>query len=170
MQLTFAAKSPKIESSVFIAPSAQLIGNIFIGAQSSVWFGAVIRGDSEQILIGSRTNIQDLSVLHVDSEHSLKIGDDVSVGHRALLHGCTVGDRVLIGMGAIIMNGAKIGEDSLIGAGALITENTVVPPRSLVLGMPAKVKKELSQEEIASISSNAAHYVNLASHYIEQKI
>lgn len=151
---------PKIHETAFIAPSADLVGEVEIGSQSSVWFQCVIRGDVNWIKIGNRTNIQDHSMLHVTRRKSpLKIGDDVTVGHRVMLHGCTVGNRVLIGMGAIIMDDAEIGDDCIVGAGALVTKGTKVPPRSMVVGMPAKVTRELKPEEIAFLLESANNYV-----------
>ncbi|MFH0799739.1 MAG: gamma carbonic anhydrase family protein [Pseudomonadota bacterium] len=158
-------KSPNIDPSAFVAGNATVLGDVRIGAGAGIWFGAVIRGDSNSICVGSRTNVQDLCVLHVDELNPLRIGDDVTIGHRAILHGCSVGDRVLIGMGAIIMNGATIGDDSIVGAGALVTEGTKVLPRSLLIGVPAKVKRELSDGEIAGILQAAKHYVQNAAVY-----
>lgn len=151
--------SPQIDPSCFVAPSATVIGDVTVGARSSIWFGAIVRGDINAIRIGAETNVQDGCVLHVDRQHALTLGDLVTVGHRAILHGCTVGDRVLIGMGATIMNGAVIGADSIVGAGALVTEGVVVPPRSLVLGVPAKIHRGLSEEEVASIRAAAERYL-----------
>jgi carbonic anhydrase/acetyltransferase-like protein (isoleucine patch superfamily) len=160
-------KSPRIDSSVFVAPSADLIGEVEIGPESSVWFQCVIRGDVNWIKIGARTNIQDHSMLHVDRRDCpLTIGDEVTVGHRVMLHGCTVGNRCLIGMGAIIMNGASIGDESIVGAGALVTEGKVFPPRSLIVGSPAKAVRELKPEELAYLAKSAANYVGDAQGYI----
>lgn len=159
--------APQIDSSVFIAAGAHVIGNVAIGAESSLWFNSVIRGDVNWIRIGERTNIQDLSMVHVDSAGwPTQIGDDVTVGHRVILHGCEIGHRVLIGMGAIVMNGVKIGEDAIIGAGALVTEGTVIPPKTLALGSPCKVKRELSDKEIQMIKLSALHYAELAQSYL----
>lgn len=168
MILPFKKAFPKIEESCFVAESAGVIGDVRAGEGSSIWYGAVVRGDMSSIRVGDRTNVQDLAVLHVDEGCPLVIGDDVTVGHRATVHGCTVRDRVLIGMGAIVLNGAVIGEDTIIGAGALITENAEVPPRSLVVGVPGKVRRQLTDEEIASIEQNAKHYSDTASAYIEE--
>jgi carbonic anhydrase/acetyltransferase-like protein (isoleucine patch superfamily) len=151
-------KVPNISDSAYIAKNATVIGDVTLGDQSSVWFGAVVRGDCLPIRIGDRSNIQDLSVLHVDYTNALTIGNDVTVGHRALLHGCTIEDNVLVGMGAVIMNGAHVGEGSIIGAGALITEGMKVQPRSLVIGMPAKVKREITDEQHRMIVESAKHY------------
>lgn len=159
---------PKVDPSVFVAESADIIGDVEIGAESSVWFQVVIRGDVNTIRIGARTNIQDHSMLHVTRRVSpLKIGDDVTVGHRATLHGCTIGDRVLVGMGAIVLDDAVIGDDCVIGAGALVTKGTVVPNGSLVIGMPAKVSRPLKSEEIGFLRQSANNYVNDSREFIE---
>jgi carbonic anhydrase/acetyltransferase-like protein (isoleucine patch superfamily) len=160
-------KWPEIDPTAFIAPSSDIIGEVAIGAESSVWFQCVVRGDVESIRIGKRTNIQDLTMLHVDRrECPLVIGDEVTVGHRVILHGCTVGHRCLIGMGAVIMNKAVIGDDSIVGAGALITEGKVFPPKSLILGVPAKVSRELSAEELAFLTKSATNYVGDSREYL----
>jgi carbonic anhydrase/acetyltransferase-like protein (isoleucine patch superfamily) len=156
---------PHIASGCFIAPNASLIGRVEVQEGASIWFGAIARGDVGFIRIGRRTNIQDLCTLHVDEGFDLVIGDEVTVGHRAILHGCWIGDRVLIGMGAIVMNGARIGSDSLVGAGALVTEGMEIPERSLVLGMPATVRRPLTDEEVAGILKSAAHYAEGAQVY-----
>jgi gamma-carbonic anhydrase len=159
-------KWPEIHETAFIAPSADVIGEVKIGADSSIWFQCVVRGDVNPISIGRRTNIQDHSMLHVDRrDYPLVIGDEVTVGHRVMLHGCTIGDRCLIGMGAIIMNKAVVGEDCIIGAGALITENMVIPPRSLVLGRPGKVVRELKESELAYLKKSAENYVGDSREY-----
>jgi gamma-carbonic anhydrase len=166
MIIPFGDKTPEIAPTAFVAENATVIGDTVIGANSSIWFGAVVRGDSNWIKIGARTNIQDLCVLHTDDRHSLTIGNDVTVGHRAILHGCVINDRVLIGMGATIMNGAVIGSGSIIGAGALVTESAVIPAGSLVLGVPAKVKRELSSSEIMAVEGASKHYVEFAEIYL----
>ena len=159
---------PTVPSSVFIAPSADVIGDVEIGEESSVWFGVVIRGDVHFIRVGARTNIQDLSVLHVTRlTHPLIIGNEVTVGHQVTLHGCTVRDRVLIGMGAVILDGAVVGSDSIVGAGALVTQGMEVPSGSLVLGHPAKVKRPLKDEELSFLSKSAQNYVDLAKLYLK---
>lgn len=165
MIIPFKGKNPKVEKGVFVAPNATIIGDVTIAKDCGIWFGAVIRGDSNSIKIGSRTNIQDNSVLHIETTHSLTIGDDVTVGHRSVLHGCKIGNRVIVGMGAVIMNGAEIGDDSIVGAGALVTEDSIFPPKSLVLGFPAKLKSELSEEHLKMIRRSALHYVEFASVY-----
>lgn len=167
--IDYQGLKPRIDSSVFLASGVNVIGNVEVGADSSVWFNSVIRGDVNWIKIGERTNIQDLSMVHVDSAGwPTQIGSDVTVGHRVILHGCTVGDRVLIGMGAVVMNGVQIGEDSIIGAGSLITENTIIPPRSLALGSPCRIKRELKVEEIQMIKLSALHYSDLAKQYLKK--
>lgn len=143
----------------WIAPSAEVIGKVRLGPGVGVWFGAVLRGDNELIDIGAETNIQEHAVLHTDMGFPLDIGRGSTVGHRAILHGCTVGDNCLIGMGAVVLNGARIGENSLVGAGALVPEGREVPPGSLVIGMPGKVVRELTFDEIGRNRLSAAHYV-----------
>ncbi len=152
----------KIDESVYIASGAQVIGDVTIGKDCGIWYNAVIRGDSNAIRIGERSNIQDLCILHTDREYVLSVGNDVTVGHGAILHGCTVGNNVLIGMGAIVMNGAKIGNDCVIGAGALVTEHTVIPDGMMAFGSPAKIKRALNEQEIQGISASAEHYARYA--------
>lgn len=151
-----------IDKSVFIAPGAQVIGDVTIGRDCGIWYNAVVRGDSQKITIGSRTNIQDLAVLHVDKDYTLSIGDNVTIGHSAIVHGCTVGNNVLIGMGAIVMNGAKVGDDCIIGAGALVTEGMVIPDGMMAYGSPAKVIRKLTEAEKQGIIDNALLYVRHA--------
>lgn len=149
----------QIAADVFIAAGTQIVGDVTIGSDSSVWFNAVIRGDSEAIRIGRRTNIQDNCVLHADPGFPCVVGDGVTVGHTAVVHGAIVGDNVVIGMHAVVMNGAQIGRDSLVAVGAIVTEGTVVPPSSLVMGLPGKVVRALTAEEIARNRLSAEHYV-----------
>ncbi len=152
---------PKIHETAWIAPSVDVIGDVEIGENSSVWFQCVIRGDVNFIRIGNRTNVQDHSMLHVTRVKSpLRIGDDVTVGHRAMLHGCTLGNRILIGMGAIVMDDAVIEDDCIVAAGALVTKGTRVPAGSLVVGAPAKVARALTDEERAFLKKSADNYVN----------
>lgn len=143
----------------FIAPGASVIGKVELKADASVWFGVVIRGDAEKIVIGTGSNIQDASVLHADPGYPLLIGDNVTVGHKVMLHGCTIGDDSLIGINAVVLNGAKIGKHCLIGANALVTENMEVPDGSMVLGSPGKVVKQLSDDQRAALTLSAQHYV-----------
>lgn len=165
---TFQGIKPYVPRSAFVDETAVVIGDVLLGEEASVWFKSVVRGDVHYIRIGHRTNIQDLCVLHVTHDtHPLVIGDDVTVGHHVVLHGCTINDRVLVGMGAIIMDGAVIGEDCIVGAGALVTEGTEVPPTSLILGSPAKVKRPVTAKELAWIRESAQNYVNYARQYMD---
>jgi carbonic anhydrase/acetyltransferase-like protein (isoleucine patch superfamily) len=164
---TFQGIKPTIAQSTYIEDTAVVVGDVVIGEYSSVWFNAVVRGDVHYIRIGNRTNVQDLCMLHVTHDtHPLTIGDDVTIGHHVVLHGCTVMDRVMIGMGAIIMDGAVIGEDCVVGAGALVTEGTIVPPKSVILGSPAKVKRPVTENELAWIRESAQNYVEYARQYL----
>ena len=164
----FKAIKPEIHDSAMVAESAQVIGDVMIGEESSIWFNAVVRGDVNYIRIGMRTNIQDGCVLHVARRTlPLIIGDEVTVGHNAVLHACTVGNRCLIGMGAIVMDGAEVGENSIVGAGALVISGTKIPPGSLVLGSPAQVKRPLTEEESRQIRESAAHYVADIENYLD---
>ena len=149
----------------FIAPSATVVGRVTMGERCSVWFGAVLRGDSSTLTLGDRVNVQDGAVLHADVGFPLTIADDVTIGHQAMVHGCTVEAGCLIGIQAVILNGAVIGEGSLVGAGALVTEGKVFPPRSLIVGSPAKVLRELSAEESAKLRLSAAHYASNGERY-----
>ena len=151
-------KTPIIHPDAYIAPNATVVGNVRIGAGSSVFFGSVLRGDREPITIGDDTNIQDNCVLHEEFGHPVSVGSRVTVGHGAILHSCTIGDETLIGMGAIILNGAVIGSHCVVGAGALVTQNTVIPDGSLVYGSPARVKGQLDESTIEDIRQNAGAY------------
>lgn len=159
---TLADRTPRIAEGVFVAPGCFVIGAVTVGRGSSVWYGASVRADLATISIGERTNIQDGCVLHADPDYPLVIGDDVVVGHRAVVHGCTVASRCLIGMGSVIMNGARIEEGSVIAAGAVVPEGATIPPRSLVAGVPGRVRREVSAETVAGISASAARYAELA--------
>ena len=150
---------------LFRADNATVIGNVTLGTDVGIWFGAVIRADKDRIVIGDRSNIQDNCVVHTTTGHPVLIGSDVSVGHGAILHGCTIRDRVLVGMGAIVLNGAVVGEGSVIGAGAVVKEGMTVPPGSVVVGIPGKVIKESTEEQRNHILANAASYVALAREY-----
>jgi carbonic anhydrase/acetyltransferase-like protein (isoleucine patch superfamily) len=154
-------KAPEFEDADtnWIAPDATLIGNIRIGRNVGFWFGVVIRGDGELITIGADTNVQEHTIMHTDPGFPLTIGKGCTIGHRALLHGCTVGDNSLIGMGAVVLNGARIGNNSLVGAGALVTENKVFPDKSLIVGSPAKVIRTLDEAAVERLRVSAAHYV-----------
>jgi carbonic anhydrase/acetyltransferase-like protein (isoleucine patch superfamily) len=150
---------------LWCAPNATVTGNVTFGKEVGIWFGAVLRADKDRITVGDRSNIQDNCVVHTSAGFPTVLGNDVSVGHGAILHGCTISDRVLVGMGAIVLNGALIGEDSLIGAGAVVTEGMQVPPGSVVLGIPARVLKETTPAQRAHILENAQSYVRLAGEY-----
>ena len=161
MLRTFKNFTPNVEKSAYVDQSAQVIGDVHIGAESSVWMNVVIRGDVNHIRIGKRTNIQDLTMIHVMREtHPTIIGDEVTVGHSAVVHGTTIEDRVLIGMGAVLLNGVHVEHDCVIAAGTLLTEGTRIPARSLVMGRPGKVKRPLTDEEVAEIRWYADNYVN----------
>jgi carbonic anhydrase/acetyltransferase-like protein (isoleucine patch superfamily) len=153
---------PHVDASVFVAPSANLIGDVTLQPNSSVWYTAVLRAEFAPIVLGARSNLQDGVVVHTDAGQPVTVGTGVSVGHRAVLHGCTIEDDCLIGMGAIVLNGAVIGAGSLIAAGAVIQEGAVIPPRSLVAGVPGKVRRELDDEAVERIRANATVYVELA--------
>lgn len=147
------------EDSVWIAPDAQLMGKVHLGRDVGIWFGAVLRGDNEPITIGAGSNIQELTVMHTDPGLPLSVGEGCTIGHRAILHGCTIGDNTLIGMGAIVLNGARIGNNCLVGAGALVTEGKEFPDNSLIVGSPAKVVRQLDEEAIKRLRGSAQSYV-----------
>ena len=154
--------APQLGAEGWVAESAQVMGAVHLGAQASVWFGATVRGDTETIRIGARSNIQDGSVLHADEGMPLDIGEDVTVGHMVMLHGCTIGNGSLIGIGAVVLNGARIGKGCLVGAGSLVTEGKEFPDGSMIMGTPAKVVRELSPEQIEGLRQSARHYVENA--------
>ena len=160
--------APDVDSEAWIAPGATLVGAVTVRADASIWFGAVLRGDGDTLEIGEESNIQDGSVLHTDPRFPLTVGRAVSVGHGAVLHGCTVEDEVLVGMHATVLNGARIGRGSLVAAGAVVLEGTQVPPGSLVAGVPAKVRRPLSEAERHSIRDNARIYVERRRQYAAQ--
>lgn len=161
MIVSLEQRVPTLHPTAWVAPSADVLGDVRLGAEVSVWYGAVLRGDTESIRVGAASNIQDGSVLHADPGHPCELGAGVVVGHRAVLHGCRVEDEVLVGIGAIVMNGAVIGTGSLVGAGALVPEGVTIPPRSLVLGAPGRVRRETSDDEVERIRRNAEHYRQL---------
>lgn len=154
--------APQIAESAWIADSAQVMGDVQLGADASVWFGTVVRGDTAHITIGEGTNVQDASVLHADKGMPLTIGRHVTVGHQVMLHGCTIGDESLIGIGAIVLNGAKIGKNCLVGAGALVTEGKEFPDGSMIIGSPARVVRQLTPEQIEGLRRSAQHYIHNA--------
>ena len=163
MIVTFEGARPELGPGAFVAPTATVLGKVKLGAGASVWYGCVLRGDVGRITVGARTNVQDLSVVHVTTDRfDATIGSDVTVGHRVILHGCTVGDRVLVGMGAVLLDGALVGVECIVGAGALVTPGTRIPPGSMVLGAPARVVRPLRDDERRGLVEQAAHYVELA--------
>ena len=163
----FRSIRPKVHPTAFVDQSAQIIGDVQIGEESSVWMNVVIRGDVNSIRVGNRSNIQDATVIHVmRGTHSPTIGNEVTVGHAAVLHGCTIHDRVLIGMGAILLNGAEIGEDSIVAAGTLVPEEKKFPPGSLLMGRPARLRRQLTESEIASIRDYAERYIGYRKDYM----
>jgi carbonic anhydrase/acetyltransferase-like protein (isoleucine patch superfamily) len=157
--------APRLDDTVWVADSAQVIGDVELGANVGVWFGVVVRGDTECIRIGKGTNVQDMSMLHADKGMPLTIGANVTVGHKAVLHGCTVGDGTLIGIGAVVLNGAKIGKNCIVGAGALVTEGKEFPDGSMIIGSPAKVARELSEQQQAMLQFSALHYMENAKRF-----
>jgi carbonic anhydrase/acetyltransferase-like protein (isoleucine patch superfamily) len=160
MLRAFKSVFPSVDSSAYVDTSAQIIGDVHVGPESSVWMNVVIRGDVNHVRIGARTNIQDLTLVHVMRDtHPTTIGDDVTVGHSAVIHGCTIEDRCLIGMGAILLNGCRVGTGSIIAAGSVVPEGMQVPPGSMVMGVPAKVKRPLTADEDRSIKWYADNYV-----------
>ncbi|NOX16538.1 MAG: gamma carbonic anhydrase family protein [Epsilonproteobacteria bacterium] len=174
MLMPYLGVHPKIEKNVFIASSADIIGDVLVGADSSVWFGCVIRGDINSIHIGKNTNIQDLSMIHVDhytkkdksDGHPTYIGDNVTIGHKVMLHGCIIGDACLIGMSSTILDGAIVGQESIVGAGSLVTKNKIFPPRSLIMGSPAKLIRELNDDEVESLYQSAKNYIEYKNKYL----
>ncbi len=165
----FRGKSPIIPDSCYISESVDLIGDVILGENVSLWFGTVVRGDMHHITIGARSNIQDNSVIHVTTDISpTRIGDEVTVGHNAIIHGATIEDRCLIGMGAIIMDDVVVGEGSIVGAGAVVPPNMIIPPRSLVVGLPAKVVRQTTDEELEMIIERAQHYIDFSQEYKNQ--
>ena len=154
--------APQVAGSAWVADSAQVIGQVVLGEDASVWFASVVRGDTESITIGAGSNVQDASVLHADHGQPLLIGERVTVGHKVMLHGCTIGDESLIGIGAVVLNGARIGKNCLVGAGALVTEGKEFPDGSMILGSPARVVRQLSPEQIEGLRRSAQHYMENA--------
>jgi carbonic anhydrase/acetyltransferase-like protein (isoleucine patch superfamily) len=159
------ANSPEVAASAYVAPNASVIGKVVLAEHASVWFGATLRGDNETISIGARSNVQDSAVMHTDPGFPLTLGADVSVGHQAMMHGCTVGEGTLIGIQAILLNGAVIGKGCLVGAGALITERKIFPDGCLIIGAPAKAVRELTAEERENLIKVAANYAERGAYY-----
>lgn len=166
MIMTYQGRTPLVAESAYLVPSAQLIGDVELGAQSSVWFNVVLRGDVNSIRIGQKTNIQDGTVVHVTHKtHPTVVGDGVTIGHNCTLHGCTIGHYCLIGIGSVVLDGAVIGEESLIAAGSLVTPGTVIPARSMVMGSPARVKRSLSADEVSQLHQSAENYISYVASY-----
>ncbi len=165
MILKFKEFYPKIDPKAWIAPSADVIGDVEIGENSSVWFQCVIRSDVNKVRIGKNTNVQDLSMIHTDAHTSTIIGDNVTIGHKVMLHGCKIEDNCLIGMSATVLDDAVIGKGSIVGANSLVTSGKKFPPRSLIMGSPAKVVKQLTEEDEAGLIKHAAHYVDYKNDY-----
>jgi carbonic anhydrase/acetyltransferase-like protein (isoleucine patch superfamily) len=166
----YKGRLPDVHPSAFIDQSAQVIGDVQIGDESSVWMNVVLRGDVHWIRVGRRSNIQDGTVVHVmNATHPTTIGDEVTIGHAAVIHGCTLRGRILVGMGAILLNGVDVGEDSIVAAGTLLPENTTVPPRSLVMGSPGKVRRTLSEDEVDGIRQYAERYVGYRLDYMAER-
>jgi carbonic anhydrase/acetyltransferase-like protein (isoleucine patch superfamily) len=166
----YRGRLPVVDPTAYVDPSAQVIGDVVIGAESSVWMNVVLRGDVNVIRVGARSNVQDGTIVHVMHDtHPTRIGDDVTIGHGAVVHGCTIGDRVLVGMGAIVLNGASVGADSIVAAGTLVTEGAMIPPRSLVMGSPGKVKRALTDVEVREILEYAQNYVRYRLDYMQDQ-
>ncbi len=171
MLIPFNGLSPLLSTRAYVNSTARVIGDVHLGTDSSVWFHAVIRGDVNPIRIGARSNVQDNATIHVTTKRwATIVGDDVTIGHAAVLHGCTVGNRCLIGIGAIVMDGCEIGDDCVVGAGALLTPGTVIPPGHLAVGSPGKAARPLRPEEISYLAQSAANYVALAATFVGQGI
>lgn len=165
MIISFKGRMPEISPKCFVAENASVVGEVKIGADSSVWFGAVIRGDEDSITIGENTSVQDNAVLHCDGGHPITVGSNVTIGHAAIVHGCTVKDNALIGMGAVVLNGAVIGENAIVGAGAVVRENDEIPAGAVAVGVPAKVVKIAEEHNRSMNALNAAAYTALGAEY-----
>ena len=169
MILPFGDKQPQLGARVFVAPSADIIGQVILGDDTSIFYQCVLRGDINSITVGARSNIQDHCTLHVASDLSVTLGEDVSVGHGCIIHACTIGDRVLVGMGSIIMDGTTVGEDCLIAAGSLLVKGKVFEPGSLIMGNPARTIRKLTPEEIAGLAKLAAKYIMVKDVYLQTR-
>jgi carbonic anhydrase/acetyltransferase-like protein (isoleucine patch superfamily) len=164
----YGERVPSVHDSVFVAPNASVIGSVVLSENVSVWFGATIRGDNDTITLGKHSNVQEGAVLHTDPGIKLEVGENVTIGHQAMLHGCTIGDGSLIGIQAVVLNGAVIGKGCLVGAGAIVTERKTFPDRSLILGAPARVVRQLSDEDVAGLLKSAASYVERRAQFLVQ--
>ena len=164
----YSDRAPALHPSAFAVESSVVVGDVEIGEESSLWFGAIARGDVNRVRIGARTNVQDHSILHVSGDHPTVVGDDVTVGHRVTLHGCTVGSRCLIGMGAVVLDGAVLSDEVMVAAGALVVPGMAVPPRTLVMGSPARVRRPLDDGEVERIRASAQRYVLLVRQYLRE--
>lgn len=160
---------PQVHATAWVADSAEVVGRVTLGENASIWYGAVLRGDNDRISVGANSNVQDGSVLHTDNGVPLTIGNDVTIGHQVMLHGCSIGDGSLVGIQSIVLNGAKIGRNCLVGAGSLVTEGKEFPDGVLIVGRPAKVVRELTPEQIANLQRSAAHYVHQAQRHATQR-
>ncbi|MGA3325095.1 MAG: gamma carbonic anhydrase family protein [Terriglobia bacterium] len=169
MILNLAGRTPRIAASAYIAPSADIIGSVEVGENSSVWFQCVLRGDIEPVRVGANSNIQDGTIMHTVMGAPVSVGDWVTVGHRVILHGCTVENHCLIGMGAVLLNHVLVGEGSIVAGGAVVTENTVIPPRSLYMGVPAKLRRELGEKEQEFIRMHATNYLQYKADYLARQ-
>src|ERR1035437_4540840 len=169
MILTLAGRAPRIGGSVYVAPSADVIGEVELAENSRVWFQCVLRGEIEPIRVGANSNIQDGTVIHTMKGAPAIVGEWVTVGHRVVLHGCTVEKHCLIGMGAVLLNHVHVGEGSIVAAGALVAENTVIPPRSLYMGVPSKLRREVTEDELAFIDMDATNYLRYQDGYLAEK-
>ncbi|NML43219.1 gamma carbonic anhydrase family protein [Ramlibacter sp. G-1-2-2] len=167
-QYSISGKKPQVAATAFVPREATLVGEVIVGERASFWFGAVARGDNEPIKVGDGSNVQEGAVLHADPGYPLTLGENVTVGHQAMLHGCTIGNGSLVGIQAVILNGAVIGAESLVGAGALVTERKEFPPRSMILGSPAKVVRQLSDEEVAGLKRVAENYAKRSATFKEE--
>ncbi|MGD8531046.1 MAG: gamma carbonic anhydrase family protein [Syntrophobacterales bacterium] len=171
MNLSFKGVQPTIDPTVYVAPGAVIIGDVVIGPESSIWFGTIVRADVHYIRIGSQTNIQDQCVLHVTGgKHPLHIGNRITVGHRAIIHGCTIEDGCLIGMGAVLLDGCYVGSEAVVAAGAVVAEGTRIPPRTLAMGVPAEPRREVNDKELARARSSSSHYIELAEIYRQEQL
>jgi carbonic anhydrase/acetyltransferase-like protein (isoleucine patch superfamily) len=167
--VTHRGVTPSLGQDVFVADTARIIGDVHLGPQCSVWYGTIIRGDVFHIRIGARVNIQDMTMIHVTTDRfETRIEDDVTIGHKAMLHGCTIGRGALIGMGATVMDQAVIGEEAIVAAGAVVTPGTLVEPRTLVVGSPARPRRALREDELENLRSSASHYVDIAATYLAE--